>query len=173
MAGLTVLAAGPRTAEAKIVQAHGAYGYSVPGNVVCDYHNYTGKLTILANPPFVYAYNRYSGAGNDWQQVRYRIVWYSAQSWQPILYSNWSSFLWAGDNANQLAKWSGTTPWNASSYSGYYAVGTQIVFYGRNGLYEGSVTHIQDKPGSYINFQEGKRAGVSDQRCISTFGVIG
>jgi hypothetical protein len=153
-----------------VLQAQGTVGQSAPGLVRCYYANGAGRLTVGALGPLVLAYDRFQGSGNDWQQVRYRIVFYSALSGQPIEYSGWSGFVWAGDNVGQAAIWSGVTVENFA-YSSRIAVGTQIEFYNRDGRYEGFVTHYQDGVGTYQNYQEGNKAGVSNDQCVTAYGL--
>lgn len=167
MAGAALLLPFTTTnAGAAVIEAQGAAGWVSSGQTNCYYYNYSGKLVTSTAPPTVYAYNRYAGGGNDWQQVRYRIVWYYG-SGQVRSVSGWSGVAWAADN--QPAVWSGSPTAVSWRYDDKVKVGTEIVYYDRNGVYEG---HAVDLANSYQNYQEGSRAGVSYDYCRSHYGTI-
>ena len=155
--------AGGTAAQARIEATQGAVGVSGPGGVSCYYSNYRASLVTRANPPTVYAFNRYAGGGNDWQQVRYQVRYYDAATGAYRGGTGWSGFAWAGDN--QPAAWSGAAD-QTWKYNSLVMVGFYIEVYSSAGQFEGSVLHVKD---TYQNYQEGNKAGVSNGRCLTAW----
>jgi hypothetical protein len=154
-------------AHATLTSTQGVFGGIAGSATTCSYYNLTGRLVTDTSTPVVYAADSTPGAGNDWQQVRYRVLWYDASTGNVRSTSDWSGFLWAGDA--QSAVWSGTTSvtWR---YDDAIAVGTEVQFYnGTTGELEGVVSDIA---ATYQNVQEGQTAGVSDGRCVTAWGRV-
>lgn len=156
-------------AEAQVLERQGAVGATAPGIVRCYYYNYRGNLSARAYGPAATAYPRYAGAGNDWQQVRYRVFWYSAFNGSLLKYSGWSGLVRAGDSAATAAYWSGYSAelWR---YDAQISVGYQFEFYNwSTGKYEGTVTDWQP---TYLDYQEDQSSGSSSGRCVSSYGNV-
>jgi hypothetical protein len=161
---------GATQAHAQVIQRSGVYGATAPGVVQCRYYNNRGQLSVRAYGPAATAYNRYAGAGNDWQQVRYRVVWYNKFSGNVIRTSGWSGAVWAGDTNATAARWGTGYTFELWRYDDQIAVGYQLAFYnGTTGTLEGVLIDLQT---IYQDYQEDQSSGSSRDRCVSSYGNI-
>lgn len=138
---LSVLGSSP--AQAVLYAGAGVWGYNVPSEVTCRYLDAWGQLRTEVTPPLAYAYDRTAGAGNDTQQVRYRLFYVDQVTGASLGSSGWSGFAWAYDN--YPARWSGVTMQSFDQRK-VIRVETRIEFYnGRTGVYEGWTAHTADR----------------------------
>jgi hypothetical protein len=138
----TVLGSSGAPAGAGIYAGSGVWGYNQPAAVSCRYLDAWGQLRVEVPPPVAYAYNRYAGAGNDWQMVRYRLFYVDPRTGASLGSSGWSGLTWAGDTT--AAAWSGTTMMSFG-WRQHIQVHTRIEFYDRYGRYEGYTAHTANR----------------------------
>jgi hypothetical protein len=139
---LALVAASAAAAEAAVYDGGGVFGFNGPATVTCRHMAVRGQIRTETPPPKAFAYNRTAGGGNDWQQVRYRLLYRDATTGAVVASSNWSPLAWAGDNTP--AQWSGTTMWSFD-WRAKIRVDTHIQYYNRNGAYEGFLSHKADR----------------------------
>ena len=159
MASVLLVSASP--ASAALAGTGGQPGSSSVGKAECR-DTSSGRLTVSAPPPTIYARNFYAGAFNDAQRVRYRAVLWNLRTNQWVRDTGYTGLAWSWDN--YPAQWSGETNFSGLDRGGVYKLFYAIEWYDNSGALQGFNFERHDSY-EYINRWNTRLGGMSS--CLS------